>query len=192
VSTFIVNSAGALTRFGGPPSRAPGVTNWLAIDPARKLLFGSSSNALSSGGAVVVFAIGAVASGSTGGLVQISTSPVPAGRSPQDIALTPDRRFLYVTNQQNDTISAFSVGTTNVDTGNGLLTRISGSPFPVGSSPTALAIDTAGRFLYVANSGMGEISAMSIDSATGLLTRVAGSPFVITTAPKDLVLVLLP
>jgi 6-phosphogluconolactonase len=192
VSTFIVNSAGALTPFGGPPSRAPGVINWLAIDPSRKFLFASSSDALSSGGAVVVFAIGAVASGATGGLVQIPTSPFLAGRNPQDIVLTPDRTFLYVANRQDDTISAFSIGTTSVGTANGILTQLSGSPFAVGSSPVALAIDTAGRFLYVANSGAAEISVMSINSATGLLTRVAGSPFGITKAPQDLVLVLIP
>ena len=56
----------------------------------------------------------------------------------------------------------------------------------VGSSPTLLAMDSAGAFLYVGNSGSGSISAFSIDSGTGALTEVAGSPFPIGLTPINM------
>jgi 6-phosphogluconolactonase (cycloisomerase 2 family) len=180
VSSFTVNSVGAVSRVGGSPFRALGVANWLTVNPSSQFLFASSSDALTTGGAVEVFAIGA-----TGSLSQVLPSLFPAGRNPQDLVLTADGAFLYVANQQDDTISAFSVGA------GGSLVQISGSPFPGGSSPRALTIDSAGKFLYIANSSSAKISVWSINSTTGLLTTVSGSPFGITAAAQDLVLVLI-
>ena len=180
VSALTVNSSGALSRVGGSPFRALGVANWLTVNPSSEFLFASSSDALTAGGAVEVFSVGA-----TGSLFQAPASLFPAGKNPQGLVLTADGAFLYVANQQDDTTSAFSVGAT------GTLTQISGSPFPGGPSPGVLRIDSAGRFLYIANSSAAKISVWSINPTTGLLTTVPGSPFGITAAVQDLVLVLI-
>jgi DNA-binding beta-propeller fold protein YncE len=43
--------------------------------------------------------------------------------------------------------------------------------------PFGVAIDPAGKFVYVVNSGSDNISAFAIDQATGALTPIADSPF---------------
>ena len=53
-------------------------------------------------------------------------------------------------------------------------------------SPVALAIESNGKFLFVANSGSDDISVYSIDDTTGALTPIAGSPF--PTGAKPLAL----
>jgi DNA-binding beta-propeller fold protein YncE len=46
-----------------------------------------------------------------------------------------------------DNISAYNIGT------DGALTPIAGSPFPAGSKPDSVVVDSKARFLYVANGG---------------------------------------
>ena len=67
-----------------------------------------------------------------------------SGPGPAGVAVTPDGKFLYVSNQFDSTVTTFSVDAS------GLLTR--GPVVPVGTAPSALAITPDGGFLYVANS----------------------------------------
>ena len=55
--------------------------------------------------------------------------------------------FAYVTNQTDATVSAFTI-----DRNSGALTPVSGSPYPSGSAPTAVAIDPSNSFVYVTSS----------------------------------------
>jgi len=82
--------------------------------------------------------------------------------------------FVYTANAAGSpsTVSALSS-----DQSSGVLSAISGSPYNTGSSSRAVKADPAGKFLYVANSGSGDISAFSIISGSGALSPVAGSPF---------------
>jgi YVTN family beta-propeller protein len=80
-------------------------------------------------------------------------------------------KLLFVSNQGANSLSAFSVNTSS-----GMLTAVSGSPFPTGARPTAVAVDPMGRFVFVANQAAGNISVFSIGTG-GSLTPVAGSPF---------------
>jgi 6-phosphogluconolactonase (cycloisomerase 2 family) len=115
----------------------------------------------------------------TGALTELASSPFPTGSYPVAVQATPSGKFVYVTNQYDSTISAYSLDGTN-----GTLTPIQGSPFATGPYPFGLAISPSGKLLYTANNGPlfgqqgpGNISAFSIDGATGALTPVAGSPF---------------
>lgn len=56
------------------------------------------------------------------------------------------------------------------------MTRIKGSPFEAGYGPDSLAIDRAGKFVYVTNYS-GDVSGYAINANTGFLTQVPGSPF---------------
>lgn len=108
-------------------------------------------------------------------------------------------KFLYVANQQDNTISAYTI-----DSATGALTPVKGSPFDTtfliigtqlrtgGFSPTGLAVDPAGKFLFVASqcSGIGgtclppipgvpisgNISVFTIDNTPGSLTPGALTP----------------
>jgi len=59
----------------------------------------------------------------------------------------------------------------------GTLSPIAGSPFIPGRSPSPVAVDSVGKFLFVANSGSSDVSVFSITAGTGALSQVAGSPF---------------
>jgi len=124
--------------------------------------------------------------GTTGALTLISGSPftdqpddLGPNIQPFALAITPDGRYLYVTNHGEDTISVFSINAMS-----GALTAVSGSPFDLfvddedcGSQPFGVAIGGSGRFLYVADNGCDAVSAFSIDPSTGLLTELPGSPY---------------
>src|SRR5215475_14513784 len=62
-------------------------------------------------------------------------------------------KFVYIANYGSASVSAFSV---TASTGN--LSPVPGSPFPTGSMPFALVLDSSAKFLYVINHGAFEIS----------------------------------
>jgi len=79
-------------------------------------------------------------------------------------------------NAGTGSMSAFSI-----NLGNGTLTEITaqGSPFPAGNGPRSIAIDPAGKFVYVGNENDSTASAFTVNPSTGALTEntQAGSPF---------------
>jgi 6-phosphogluconolactonase (cycloisomerase 2 family) len=79
--------------------------------------------------------------------------------------------LLFVSNQLENSVSAFAVNTST-----GMLTTVAGSPFSTAARPTAVAVDSAGRFLFAANQAASSISVFAI-GAGGVLTPVSGSPF---------------
>jgi DNA-binding beta-propeller fold protein YncE len=89
-------------------------------------------------------------------------------------------QFVYVTNQSDNTISAYSLGS------DGKLTPVAGSPFPTGYQPISLAFDSAAGLLYSGNQSTnsgstglaGTVTWFSIDSS-GALTPASSAPVVI-------------
>lgn len=71
--------------------------------------------------------------------------------------------YVYVANQTTGTVAAYSAGS-------GALTAISGSPYQLGYTPNAVAVNPANTIVFVAgfNSGLGYINAFSIGSNGGL------------------------
>ena len=94
------------------------------------------------------------------------------------------RYFLYVTNTNTSYLDAGSANLSAyaINTSTGALTEVRGSPFVAGTYPIGIAVDPAGRFVYVANNvsvvigGMG-VFALTINSSTGALAPVGGSPY---------------
>lgn len=87
------------------------------------------------------------------------------------LAITPDGRFLYVTNDNGgNSVSQYSVAQT------GTLTPLVPSTVAVslssGSEPEDLTVDPTGRWLYVANPFASSLSQLRIDPSTGALTLV--------------------
>src|SRR5450755_1073552 len=89
-------------------------------------------------------------------------------------------RFVYVTNAGSNNVTGFSVDATS-----GALTAMQ-SPFAVGGSPQAIAVDPTGAYAYVANHADGTISAFTIDSTSGALTPVSTSPYLTAAGPTAL------
>ncbi len=122
----------------------------------------------------------------TGVLSAVSGSPFAAGdineNVPGAIAVTPSGKFLYVGDANSAEISAFSVNSSN-----GALTEVAGSPFPTGPS-AFIRVHPSGKFLYAANFDHGSVSAFAIDSTSGALTEIPGSPFAVAALVMSLAL----
>ncbi len=103
-------------------------------------------------------------------------------QAPSSVTVEPSGKFLYVTNQGDNTVSAFSID------GSGNLSELilAGSPYPTATAPagSALATTATGSYLYVANSGSNNISAFIVclttiapcTAADGSLISVASLP----------------
>jgi|ERR1700722_14767142 6-phosphogluconolactonase len=94
-----------------------------------------------------------------------STSPVD-----QQTASDPNSAFLFVA-ETNTGLRVLSIGS------GGSLSEVAGSPYAVGTGPTAVNLDPTGTYVYVANKGSNNISAFTLTPTSGKLTAVAGSPF---------------
>jgi 6-phosphogluconolactonase len=116
-------------------------------------------------------AVSALAMDSSGSLSLVAGSPFPAGAGAEFLAFDSLHKVLFVSNQNANTVSAFSV-----DTATGQLTVVPGSPFATAARPIGIAVDPGGRFVFVANQAADSISVFSI-GANGSLSPVAGSPF---------------
>ena len=151
-AALILLSTGCSMK-GSPPT-APGTTTSFA--------FVSNSGSAS---------VSAFAVSSTGGLSVVNGSPFAAGAGAEFMAFDRAHNLLFVSNQLENSVSAFAVNTST-----GMLTTVAGSPFSTAARPTAVAVDSAGRFLFAANQAASSISVFAI-GAGGVLTPVSGSPF---------------
>jgi 6-phosphogluconolactonase len=94
------------------------------------------------------------------------------GNVPFSMSLAPSLNALFVSNNNSGNITSFTIGSSGA-LGTGSTTSVktgAASPMPMG-----MAIDHAGKFLFVANQGANSISVFAISGTT--LTPVAGSPF---------------
>ena len=132
----------------------------LALDSARHRLYVSNWADESGRG------------GSTGGTVSVVDVSNPAapkeiaftkvGHSPEAVQLSADKKKLFVTNTNDDTISTLDVS------GAGAATVISTTPVgpvaaPVGAHPDALALSPDGKTLFVALAGLNAVKAIDLD-----------------------------
>jgi 6-phosphogluconolactonase (cycloisomerase 2 family) len=108
-----------------------------------------------------------------------------AGFSFDDLTLTvvgpapSNDGYAYVVNQSADTVSSYQI---NFYTG--ALTLGTGSPFPTGDGPIALAV--RGNLVYVADHGSSQISGYTTDPMTGNMTPINGSPVGAGLAPNSI------
>jgi 6-phosphogluconolactonase len=84
-------------------------------------------------------------------------------------AVTPNGRFVYVSNSASSSISGFSIGSS------GALTALPGTVVadnPAGSTNLDIAISADGLFLYSLNAAAGNVGMFAIHPATGTLTNL--------------------
>jgi 6-phosphogluconolactonase (cycloisomerase 2 family) len=131
---------------------------------------------------------------SAGGLTLLPFSPatpgIPTGSVPSGVAVDPCNRFVYVANagpgSNQNTISAYTIcSAINLlsqppcSVADFSLNPVTGSPFPTNSnSPGPIAVDAYGNFLYVVNTGSGNVSGFRINANTGALAVFSGGSVV--------------
>jgi 6-phosphogluconolactonase len=105
----------------------------------------------------------------TGALAQVAGSPFGIGAPPLNMVLAPSGNFLYVSlaSQPSGLIATYSVTA-------GQLTLVSTASTD-GLNPYGLAVNSAGTYLYTANTTSNSLSVFTIDSSGGL-AQVQGSP----------------
>ncbi len=126
---------------------------------------GAFAVALGIGGAPEV-RLQALAVGADGSLTPLGPSTIPTDTTPSAPVISPDGRFVYVADGNNDTITAFSLGA-------GGLSQI-GAPVAAGfEDPEAVGMSVDGRYLYATFNGSEVIQAFSV-GADGTLTKIGG------------------
>jgi 6-phosphogluconolactonase (cycloisomerase 2 family) len=166
-AVFSIGNDGSLTPVPGSPYKGAG--NMAGVD------FNCSSTRLYAGEygfdvpTVDVFSVA-----ENGVLAPLVDSPYKAiaGANSNIVLLSPDEKYLYVSNQFSASITVFSVNSY------GGLSVVSGSPFPLGTSanfPTLMATNTDGTLLYVIDptGPSNGISVLNV-AANGALTPVGG------------------
>jgi 6-phosphogluconolactonase len=181
ISVFSVDSAtGALSEAPGSPFPAHDGPNEILMTPSGKFVYVTSST-----GFITAFTFAG------GVLTEVNGSPFASGLGLSALAVDSGEHFLYAANTTDNTISGFAI-----DPGSapgsvpGALSAVPGSPLlpTAGSGPSALAVDTLNKFLYVATKGStSSIWAFTFDS-TGRLTAVANSPFSLSAGELFLVM----
>ena len=174
VAMFSIAANGTLTPVSGSPFASPanGSVTGVEINCAGNLLF--AAQCCGGGTNVDVFSISA-----NGALTLIQSSNNPTVGDNSNVAvLSPNQQFLFVSNQDSNTVTVFNVAA------NGMLSLVAGSPFanPGGDTPQQLATDQSGTFLY-ANNQNGTVGVFSIAS-NGALSPIAGSPFAAGSSPR--------
>jgi len=170
--------SGALTSVTGTPFPAGTSPASVAVDPSSRFLYAANQGSAN----VSAYSIAA-----SGVLTAISGSPfaLPLGSEsgPVSIAVDPEGVFLYIADGGSSDIANFTVaaGTGSLSNGNTTIAYLGTIP----SSPAAVTVDPTGNFVYVADSGAGEVSAYSIEDAIGgTLSPVAGSPVMAGSKPS--------
>ncbi len=117
----------------------------------------------------------------SGILTQLAGSPITAGAAVQSLVIHPSRKFMYAANTGDSPgdVSLFTISS------GGAINEVTPRT-QVGTAPTVLAMDSAGTFLYVGNSGSQNVSVFSINATTGALTEVPSSPFQMGLSPFNL------
>src|SRR5947208_11604345 len=103
--------------------------------------------------------------GAGGELSALSPATVGAGSGPSAVAITRDRRTVYITDAFSDTVSQY-----DVDPLSGALTPKVPATVVTGMYPDGVAVAPDGRSAYVANGGSGTVSQYTIDRRTGALS----------------------
>lgn len=115
------------------------------------------------------------------GALTTTSEPVSTGQGPVAIAIDPQLRFAYVVDSAGG-IGPGGVSQYTLSAGSGALavatlpasngTTPPSTPAPTGVNPVAIAIDSTGSLVFVANQGSASLSAFTIDSTGGALTEV--------------------
>jgi len=180
LSVYSIGAGGVLANVTGSPFALTGLTGAYGVAASPTALFFYVTDQSTTPGTVTQFSY----NGTTGAVTQGTSYPV--GNTPYGVTIDPTGSFLYVSNSDNH-VYGFTVAPTT-----GLLTAITGSPFPNGATgtvakPTGVAVDPSSQYLYAttgdaATTNGGSVAVFKITAATGVLTPVGTPVLAVDTA----------
>lgn len=163
ISSYSVNSTnGALTTINLSISTGANPED-LLIHPNGQFLYTLSV------GAAGVYQYSITAAGV---LAALTPASVATGSGPKKMVMTPNGKYLYVTNNTDNTFSAYSVDSTT-----GLLTSLSLSPIlgPTGAGVYSLAVTPDSKYLVVGGDTDAKGYVFQIDDNTGNLVQIGSA-----------------
>jgi 6-phosphogluconolactonase (cycloisomerase 2 family) len=157
ISSYSVSASGTLTSIGSVPG--PGHILQMLVSPSGNFLYAIDN----SDHLIGAYSI------SQGVLTLLPGSPFspPPGGTLTAFAIDPRGSYLYLAEDDVDSLFGFTIAA------DGSLTTMQSTSFAVGQTPTWIAVDAAGQFVYVSNQGSSDIWVYSIANATGYLTKVS-------------------
>jgi 6-phosphogluconolactonase (cycloisomerase 2 family) len=192
VSVFSIGSGGSLTEVAGSPFPLPiplaGTTPSpvsLAVTPT---VFPSQFAACSGTQAPtteflyvadsVNYVVWDFAVDSSNGALTVNQASFPTGKVPAGVAVDPCNRFVFVANELDNTVSAYSIcnsrnsPTATCPNPDGSLVSV-GPATPAGNGPGPMAVDPLGNFLYVVDRESSQLSGYRFSQVAGTLTPFA-------------------
>ena len=166
-------TTGRLTEVGQTRFKAGAGPRHLVFNPNRRYAY--VANELDSTVTVCGWNAGRLV---TGQVLSTLKTPSTVRNYPGEIAISPDGRFVYVSNRGHNSVAVFAVSD------DGAALALVATPTCGGDWPRHLAIAPGGRWLYTANQRSGNIVWFPLDAATGLPGAEAGRLAV--TAPANL------
>ena len=112
-----------------------------------------------------------------GALQPLTNGPFTTGIFPVNLVVDPRDEYLYVSNYNATTISAFTISQAT-----GQPSALAANTFDTGDpGPTCILVDPAlGRFVYASLSQFNAVAAAKLNPNTGELTGVQNSPYSVT------------
>jgi 6-phosphogluconolactonase len=158
-------TTGALTSTGAVNGNCPGLCDpsSMAVDPSGKFVYVVTGGA----GNPYILAIYTL-DATTGALTSMGT--VAAEGFPSSVTVDPAGNFVYVASANATPGTAGSVSMYALNAPTGALTSI--GAIAAGTDPVAVAVEPAGNFAYVPNSGSNDVSMYTIDATTGAFTSI--------------------
>jgi 6-phosphogluconolactonase len=166
-------SSGALSPTSMPPlniysvgtnpsalafSRCAGVTQGTAVCPAADgdnlFVANSGSNNVSVFSACIQTS---TCQAANGGLVQVATSPFPAGLSPGALFVDPVVNFVYAVNSKGNNVTQFRLSSAT-----GVLTALTPAAVNTGQNPVGGGITSDGTYAVVSNNNGSSMSIYSV------------------------------
>jgi 6-phosphogluconolactonase len=174
VAMFSIASNGSLSPVPGSPFAVSGPGSAIGVD-----INCESNRLFVAEGELGVTVVDAFSIAGNGALTPVPGSPFVVNSSSfaSIVLVSPNDRFLFVSNTLGQLITVFSIAA------NGALTQVPGSPFSNGGDLSCfhlgIATNQPGTLLYSVD-GCGKVYGFSI-AANGALTLVPGSPFTATS-----------
>jgi YVTN family beta-propeller protein len=166
VSMYSINATtGALTYTGMLSGNCPGLCfpSPVAVEPSGKFAY------VASGGAGFPFKVEMYTiDATTGALASIGS--IAAGGFPSSVAVDPAGKFVYLATENATSGSADSLSLYAINAMTGALTSV--GTIAAGIDPVSVAVDPAGNFAYVTNSGSNDVAMYTINATTGALTSI--------------------
>jgi 6-phosphogluconolactonase len=161
IDVFSVQGDSTLSPIVLNPSAGPGAFSVSFAPNGTALVSETGPSAVPNGSAISSYEVAA-----NGTLSAITTSVPTSGAANCWNVVTPDSRFVYVSNAGSSTISGFAISKT------GALTALPGTIVgtnPEGSGNLDIAVSSDGKFIYTLNSAGGAIGIFAVQKDGTLL-----------------------